>query len=303
LLVTLDPAGDLFISGGNDDLVQRVDVSTTGVGGPNEIGTVAGTATNPTEGGFGGDGGPATAAKMANLGSSVDASGNLYIADAGNNRIRYVPLTAAGAASGSTLAMGTWPIGTPESKTLTFTSTGGAELVVSSIGVSGTNSSEFVPSYTCGTAPLSMGPDAACKITVTFTPSAYGAQTATLNFTDNAANTPQAVTLNGSGPDFTISASPNAVKVAQGAEGTSTISLSPLAQFNQTVGLTVSGCPANATCTISPSSVTLTGGSVSTTTLTIQTESNTAIGTYTLVVTSTFENLVHTTNITLKVVK
>jgi len=305
LLVTLDPLGNLYISGGNDDLVQRVDVSTTALGGPHEIGSAAGNPTNPTVGGFSGDGGSATAlgAKMSNLGSSVDGSGNLYIADAGNNRIRYVPLAPEGAASGSTLALGTWPIGQQGSKTLTFTSTGGAELTVNSIAVTGGDSSEFVQANTCGAAPISMGPDANCKVTITFKPSGYGAQTATLKFTDNAPDSPQSVTLNGSGPDYSISASPSGIKLTQGAEGTSTISLSPIAQFNQTVSLTVSGCPANTTCTVSPSSVTLTGGSVSTTTLTIQTTSTTPIATSTLVVSSTFENLAHNANVTLKVSK
>ena len=301
LLVTLDPAGDLFISGGNDFVVQRVDALTTGVGGPNEIGTVAGSAASPTQGGFGGDGGPATAAKLSNTGSSVDASGNLYIADSGSNRIRYVPLGPAGAASGSTLALGTWPLGTPASKALTFTSTGGAELSVNSISITGADSNEFSQVSTCGTPPISMGPDANCKVTVTFTPSAYGAQTATLNFGDNATNSPQQVTLNGSGPDFSILASPNAITLTQGSEGMSTISLTPIAKFNQQVTLNVGGCPANATCALAQYEMRLTGGSVSTDLLTIQTESTTPVGAYTVVVTSTFQNLVHSSNITLQV--
>ncbi len=301
LLVTLDPAGDLFISGGNDFLVQRVDVLTTSVGGPNEIGTVAGTASEPTQGGFSGDGGPATAAKLSNSGSSVDASGNLYIADAGSNRIRYVPLAPAGTASGSTLALGTWPLNTPVSKALTFTSTGGAELSLNSTSISGADSGEFSQVSTCGTPPLSMGPDASCEVTVTFTPSAYGAQTATLNFADNAANTPQQVTLNGSGPDFSISASPDSITLAQGSEGTPTISLTPVAKFNQQVTLSVSGCPTNASCTLAQNQVTLTGGSVSTDVLTMQTESTTPAGTYTVTVTAMFQNLMHSSNITLQV--
>src|SRR5579859_3167486 len=118
---------------------------------------------------------------------------------------------------------------------------------------------------------------------------------------DCAIDSPQSVTLTGSGPDFSTSASPTAITVTQGASGTSTISLTPIAKFNQKVSLTCTGNPANSTCTISPNSVTLTGGSVSTTTLTIQTTSSTPVGTYTLVVTSTFQNLVHTSNITLTV--
>lgn len=136
---------------------------------------------------------------------------------------------------------------------------------------------------------------------MTFTPSAYGAQTATLNFTDNAANSLQQVTLNGSGPDFSISASPNSVTLTQGSEGTSTISLTPIAKFNQLVMLSVSDCPANATCTLAQNQLTLTGGSVSTDVLTLKAGSTTPVGTYTVTVTSTFQNLLHSTSITLQV--
>jgi DNA-binding beta-propeller fold protein YncE len=54
------------------------------------ITTVAGDAT----GGFSGDGGPAVSASI-NIPSdvAVDGAGNLYIADAGNNRIRKVAPT------------------------------------------------------------------------------------------------------------------------------------------------------------------------------------------------------------------
>jgi sugar lactone lactonase YvrE len=306
LLVTLDPAGNLFISGGNDNVVQRVDVSSTGVGGPHEIGTVAGSATHPTIGGFGGDGASATSSgtKMSNLGSSVNAQGSLYIADGGNNRIRYVPLAPAAASSVSTLSLGTWAIGQlGQPRSLTFSSTGGADLSLSSISITGANSSEFTQTNTCGTLPTTIGPNANCAVTATLTPSGYGKQTATLSFTDNGPNSPQTVTLSGSGPDFSTSVSPTSLTLVRGAAGTSTISLTPIARFSQTVNLTVSGCPSNTTCTISPSQVTLTGGSVSTTTLTVQTQTTTPIATSTLVITSTFQNLVHISHVALKVTK
>ena len=306
LMVTLDPEGNLYISGGNDELVQRVDVSTTSLGGPHEIGTVAGNVNDVTLGGFAGDGGSATATsvRINNVGSSVDALGNLYIADAGNNRIRYVPLAPAAATSVSTLNLGTWPIGQSGGGVpVTFTSTGGTELSLNSISVTGANSAEFTATNNCGTLPVSMGPDAHCSVTVSLTPTGYGPQSATLTLSDNATNSPQTVTLTGSGPTFTSAASPTAIKVNQGSSGTSTISLTPVAKFNQTVNLACSGNPANSTCTISPNQLTLTGDSVSTATLTIQTESNTPSGSYTLVVTSSFENLVDTSKITLRVNK
>jgi len=78
--LTLDPFGNLYICEWLGHRVRKVD-------GFGIITTVAGTGVQ----GFAGDGGPATAASLnfpADL--ITDASGNLYIADAANGRIRLV---------------------------------------------------------------------------------------------------------------------------------------------------------------------------------------------------------------------
>jgi len=78
--LAFDSSGNLYIAETNAARVRKVD--TNGI-----ITTVAGG--NP--GGFSGDGGPATkAALAAPRGIAVDRSGNLYIADWSNNRIRMV---------------------------------------------------------------------------------------------------------------------------------------------------------------------------------------------------------------------
>ena len=79
--VAVDGAGNLFIADSGNQRVRRVDGST-GV-----ITTVAGTGTR----GFSGDGGPATTASLnAPIGATVDASGNLFIVDFSNHRVRRV---------------------------------------------------------------------------------------------------------------------------------------------------------------------------------------------------------------------
>ena len=75
-----DSVGDLFIASVNDHVIRMVDLHGL-------ITTVAGTG----EQGFAGDGGPATAAILDSpAGIAVDSSGNLFIADTHNQRIREV---------------------------------------------------------------------------------------------------------------------------------------------------------------------------------------------------------------------
>ena len=77
--VAVDAGGNLFI-GTSGHRVRRVNASGT-------ISTVAGSGTF----GFAGDGGPAVNAQFRYVGGvAVDGSGNLYIADTGNQRVRKV---------------------------------------------------------------------------------------------------------------------------------------------------------------------------------------------------------------------
>ena len=88
--VALDPAGNVYIGGGVYQMVRKVDTTSQHI-----ITTVAGDILDPGKQGFSGDGGPATKATLDNSGLSIDGSGDLLIADEGNNRIREVPLGAA----------------------------------------------------------------------------------------------------------------------------------------------------------------------------------------------------------------
>lgn len=80
--VVLDSVGNLYIADYNNNVIRRVD-AVTGI-----ITTYAGDAAHP---GYNGDSGPATSMHLNNpLQITLDAAGNLYIADRGNNLVRKV---------------------------------------------------------------------------------------------------------------------------------------------------------------------------------------------------------------------
>ncbi|MGD1073075.1 MAG: hypothetical protein ABSB15_23395 [Bryobacteraceae bacterium] len=94
--LAVDTAGNLYTGGGQ--VVRKV--SPDGI-----ITTVAGSPTAPDT--FSGDGGPAIAAGLAVEGLTVDSSGNLFIADSVNDRVRVVSpngIITTVAGSGATYA-------------------------------------------------------------------------------------------------------------------------------------------------------------------------------------------------------
>lgn len=95
--ITMDGLGNLFISDQFNNLVREV-YSSNG-----NIGTIAG---NYADGfGYSGDGGPATNAELyAPAGITLDATGNLFIADNNNNVIREVNSVTIGINEISSLA-------------------------------------------------------------------------------------------------------------------------------------------------------------------------------------------------------
>ena len=87
---------------------------------------------------------------------------------------------------------------TSAAQTETVTNSGNANLIFTTVTISGTNAGDFaISADTCASATITPTND--CTVSVTFTPSATGTRTAALNFNDNVTGSPQVVILSGNG--------------------------------------------------------------------------------------------------------
>jgi hypothetical protein len=144
-------------------------------------------------------------------------------------------------------------------ETAKLTNTGSAVLAIGGITVT----SEYTQTNNC---PASLGVGLSCEFQIAFAPTASGAQPGSLTIADNAPNSPQTVTLSGTGADFSMPASGGSSTVADGATASYQFSISPVGgAFSSAIILTCSGLPAFASCKIIPQSVTPGKSSVSVT--------------------------------------
>jgi len=100
-------------------------------------------------------------------------------------------------------------------------------------------------------------------------------------------------------PNFSISASPTALTIAQGGSGTSTTTTTLSGDFNSSIALSASALPSGATASFTPASIAAPGAGSST--LTISVGSSTPAGTYNVVVSGTGGGQTHTDTINLTV--
>jgi hypothetical protein len=134
----------------------------------------------------------ATGARAATLTISSDASnGPQTVALSGTG---VQPLTATPAS----LGFGSQGLGSPTApRTVTVANNLSAAVTFSGITIGGANPGDFIQSATtCGPT---LAAQANCTISIQFAPVATGARTATLTISSNAANSPQTVTLTGTG--------------------------------------------------------------------------------------------------------
>jgi sugar lactone lactonase YvrE len=229
--VAVDSSGNFFIGDTNNHKIRKVAIAT------GNIATLAGNGTP----GFGGDGGAAVSSTL-NLpkGLGLSASGDLYFADSGNNRVREIAGVAqVPAASLSTAALtfnnqvnGT----TSASQSVAVTNSGAATLIVASATTTGPNASDFTLTNTCA-APIA--PGTSCTIAVTFTAGASGPRTASLSIADNAPGSPQQVSLTGTG-EAPVTLAPGGLSFPLQLEGKLSAPQTITITNNQSVALNIS---------------------------------------------------------------
>jgi len=173
------------------------------------------------------------------------------------------PTTAAVAATQGTASTST---------NIVISNSGNAPLHISGVVFGGANVPEFVnPSNPCVGTPIA--PNTSCSITLTFAPLAVGTRTETVTITDDALNSPQTLTVNGtSSPVYTVTSAPSALTAAvtAGQPAQYTLQLTAGVGYSGPVTMLCSGAPATTTCTVT-NPVQLTAGATTPVSVTVTT--------------------------------
>jgi ELWxxDGT repeat protein len=177
-----------------------------------------------------------------------------------------VPDYGVASLSATQLAFAPQLVGTDSAtQNLVLRNSGTAPFAVTGINVSGT----FRTTHDCS-APLS--PSQSCTMRVVFTPSAIGATTGTLSIqTDHSPPVP-AITLSGSGGDFSLNASgATSATVAAGQTAVFEIAVASIAGLANTIQLSCIVQPSSGSCSVSPAIVAVQGNDISRATVTVAT--------------------------------
>lgn len=246
--VAVDGTGNVFIAETGANALLRVDAAT---------GALARVKTN------------------INLNSpgalAIDRRGDVFVADRGNAHIlEFAQLASPQTAGAITISPATFDFGAEPTggsapvQQFTMTNGSASALALSNqdFTFTGANPADFSQSNNC--VP-SLPAGASCLINVTFTPSASGARSATLQVADADPSSPQTAAVSGTGDDFELTAGSQVdtiQNVAPGQTATYSLSVTPDATFSGNVALAcpavISGKTQTIQCSISPTSVALT---------------------------------------------
>ena len=237
--IAFDLAGDLYFSDSDNQRVRMIN-GYNGI-----ITTIAGNGTA----GYNGDNNMAKAAKLSYpTGVAVDSQGQVFI-------ISGTGTTSGGAqvirklGPNGELAFGSHVVGNTSSLKVTLTNTGNSDMVLTTVGFTGTDPHDYSIDATTTTCILTSGSylnvGQSCQVTVNFKPAATGTRTANLVFYDNTVTNMNTVQLTGTGVASAPSFSPSSLSfpsTAVNQSSNSTVTVTNNGNANLTVsGITVGG--------------------------------------------------------------
>ena len=212
---------------------------------------------------------------LESLASSLPLPGNFL----GDNAADFIVSTGYGTAlflgqGGTTLSLSisgaSIPFGQPETLTATLSPT-----------LSGHPTPTGTVSFYDGTSLLGTISVTNSSAVYTATALTVGSHSITAVYSGDANFNPNtssaaSITVSALAPAFTVSSTPGSVNVTVGQQGLATLTLTANAAFSGSIAFTCSGLPANASCTVNPSQVTLAGSSSTQATVVIGTTASSA---------------------------
>lgn len=152
----------------------------------------------------------ATGTQTATLSIADDASGSPQTVSLSGTAVGQPAVTL----SSTSLTFANQNVGTTSAaQSITMTNTGAGPLSISSIAAS----NEFTQTNNCGNSLIVNG---SCTINVTFTPAGANTRTGTITISDNAQNSPQTISLSGTGLGAVATVAPSSLTFASQAVGT-----------------------------------------------------------------------------------
>lgn len=196
----------------------------------------------------------ASASCTASVAFKPNTTGTLTASWSITSSSSSTPLTVALSGSGTTSTGGsasasptslTWGNvafgNTGGAKTVTLTNSGSSAISFSGITFTGADPNDFYATNTCGTSVAASG---ICTASVYFRPTTAGTRTAVLNLNDSASNSPQTVSLSGTGTSNTsgsVTTSPSSLNFGSVDVGSSSSTMSAALSNATASSITISG--------------------------------------------------------------
>ncbi|HKF51101.1 MAG TPA: choice-of-anchor D domain-containing protein [Candidatus Acidoferrales bacterium] len=155
--------------------------------------------------------------------------------------------------------------GVTASQQAQVTNTGNGPLVITNVGFTGANPGDFQASGSCvgaGGSAVSIAAGSSCTVNVAFSPTATGSRSASLSVTDNAANSPQQLSVSGTATDFQLgvgAGGSTSTTLTAGETATFNLQATPVNNFFGTIAMSCSDPMPASTCALSPQQVVVSG--------------------------------------------